>query len=339
MESGLTPRQLAKELRNGVRPPRPLLLPLAFGLGAKVENIAPDLYRKNPTKIASALGQMRAPLRADGVTCYFDPFLETEALGAILHRSPDDATCAIRWPQRVEPRQMLDGLRLAEEVPQRGRVPVAIEVVRRMNALPGREFLLCCGVTGPLTLLWQIAGIEAGKSWRLDEVPAPAKELAASVVTRMASVFLEAGADLILIHEATLPVLSREAREEWINLLAPTINVIRFYEALPVLHLPDAESVIEDWEAIFHGVPDAVVCQPLDAAASRTPSSSTTLCGVALPLGMFESEASGRDSLVRATEVLAQSNGPVIITTEGDLPLSADFKIIAQTLAQLTRAR
>jgi uroporphyrinogen decarboxylase-like protein len=336
MAPSLTPRQIVKQLLNGVRPERPLLLPIVFGLGAKIENLAAELYRKNPTKIVSALRQMRAPFRADGVTCYFDQFLEVEALGAALQASPDGAAREVRWPKSIEPGQVPEGLCPPEEISQRGRVPVAIEVVRRMNALPGREFLLCCSVTGPLTLARQMTGKEAGALFH-DEVPQAAKELAASVATQATTAFLEAGADVIFLHEPSLPVLSGEDQEEWISLLAPTINVIRFYEALPVLHLPDTESVVDDWDAVFRSVPDAIVCQPLEAVAKRSGSSSGTLSGLALPLKIFQPEASGRDSSSEAAKILAQSPGLVLATTESDLPASADFKLVAQTFVQLAR--
>src|SRR5438309_7397759 len=84
MEQSPTPRQMAKGLLSGIVPSRPLFLPIVFSLGAKVENVPLGTFLGNPTKISSALRQMRTHLRSDGVACYFDPYLEVEALGATL---------------------------------------------------------------------------------------------------------------------------------------------------------------------------------------------------------------------------------------------------------------
>ncbi len=84
MEVNPTPRQIAKGLLKGIVPARPLFLPIVFSLGAKVENVPLGMFLRNPTKIASSLRQIRSHLRSDGVACYFDPYLEVEALGATL---------------------------------------------------------------------------------------------------------------------------------------------------------------------------------------------------------------------------------------------------------------
>ena len=62
-------------------------------------------------------------------------------------------------------------------------------------------------------------------------------DLAGEVTAAVARAFVEAGADVILIHEQVLPSLTAETASEWATRLATTINIIRFYEALPVLLL------------------------------------------------------------------------------------------------------
>src|SRR2546426_4781132 len=101
MEGGPTPRQMVKGVLNGIVQPRPLFLPIVFSLGAKVENVPLGSFLGNPTKISSSLRQMRMHLRADGVACYFDPYLEVEALGAKLQRISDHQAPTIHWPDSV----------------------------------------------------------------------------------------------------------------------------------------------------------------------------------------------------------------------------------------------
>ena len=84
MDQRLTPRDALKGLLQGILPARPLFLPIVFALGAKIENPPLPAYLTNPTKITNAQRQIRTRLRSDGVSCYFDPNLEAEALGATI---------------------------------------------------------------------------------------------------------------------------------------------------------------------------------------------------------------------------------------------------------------
>src|SRR5215813_790750 len=87
MTQRVTPRQIVEELSRGNSPPRPLFVPMVFSLGAKLEDLPLASFLSNATKITNTARQIRTHLRADGFCCYFDPFLEVEALGATLDRT------------------------------------------------------------------------------------------------------------------------------------------------------------------------------------------------------------------------------------------------------------
>src|SRR3990167_3383891 len=80
MPGDMTPRQILETVLEGAAPPRPLLLPIVFSLGARIQGLPPAAFLKNPQKICNALRDIRGVLRADGVACYFDPALEAEAI-------------------------------------------------------------------------------------------------------------------------------------------------------------------------------------------------------------------------------------------------------------------
>jgi hypothetical protein len=342
MERSQTPRQMAKGLLEGILPPRPLFLPIVFSLGAKVENVPLGAFLSNPTKIASSLRQMRSHLRSDGVACYFDPYLEVEALGATLERVSDDHPPIIHWPLPAKIGELPGCVRSPEEAVSGGRVPVAAEVIRRMNALSNRDFLVMAGVTGPLTLAARLTQMERNKTLRSEDLSDAAQELAAYVVTQMASNFLEAGADLIMIQEEIVPAFSPESCEAWVNLLAPAINVVRFYEALPVLQLTPASAVLENWEVIFQREWDCVVSLPVEAMASqqrtetlRTPG--VTL-GLVLLLELFRPDGSGIEGLHQDLQSIISEWRPAIITTAGDVPVATDMKHLIKVLEGIPRA-
>src|SRR5215470_20243308 len=103
MEGKLTPRQIAKGLLSGIVPPRPLVLPIVFALGQRIENIQTNAYLNNPTKIVSALRQVRNHLQVDGIACYADHHLEVEALGAKLDDQAQEAPPMFRWQASTRP--------------------------------------------------------------------------------------------------------------------------------------------------------------------------------------------------------------------------------------------
>jgi hypothetical protein len=342
MEGNQTPRQMAKGLLSGIVPPRPLFLPIVFSLGAKVENVPLGAFLSNPTKIASSLRQMRGHLRSDGVACYFDPYLQVEALGATLERMGDDQPPIIRWPLPAKIGELPEGLRSPEEALNAGRVPVATEVIRRMNALPNRDFLLMAGVTGPLTLAARLTQLEQKETLHSVDLTDAAQELAASVLTQMASKFLEAGADAIIIQEEILTTPSAESCDAWANLLAPAINVVRFYQALPVLQLATASSVLENWDVIFDREWDCVVCLPVEVMASRrrTEALRTTgaMLGISLPLEVFRPDGSGGEGFRQNLQSIISERRPAIITTAGDFPAATDMKRLIMGLGEVPRA-
>lgn len=342
MEVRSTPRQMAKEFLNGFAPRRPLFLPILFSLGAKVENVPLSAFLRNPTKIASALRQMQTHLRSDGVACYFDPFLEVEALGATLERTSDDQEPAIHWPRAAPRGEIPEGLRTAEEAANSGRVPVAAEVIRRMNALPNRDFLLMAGVTGPLTLAARLTRLEGQENLGIEDLCDAAQELAGSVATQMASTFLEAGADLIVIQEEIVPGFSATVCDAWANLLAPTVNVSRFYEALPVLTVSCAAIPSQDWDLILREDWNCVKCARLDFSAMRRreggQATDGTPFGVALSLEAFRPDGTGGNAPFLDIQEWISFARPSIVTTAGDVPFATDMKHLSKVLEGIPRA-
>ena len=342
MERSLTPRQMAKGLLNGIVPARPLFLPIVFSLGAKVENVPLGVFLWNPTKISSALRQLRTHLRADGVACYCDPYLEVEALGATLQSKADDQAPTIHWPHPVRIGELPEGLRSPEEAAISGRVPVAVEVIRRMKALANRDFLLMAGVTGPLTLAARITQLEKRGFLRWDDISEAALELAGSVATQMASKFLEAGADLIIIQEKIVPALSAESCDAWANLLGPTINVVRFYEALPLLLFLCGPFPQEHWNMILRQNWNGVKCAPADVITSRRrkglPEDEGTAFGIALPLDAVGLDGGYDKSSVQDIQAWISELRPSIVTTAGDVPTKTDMKHLVKVFEGVPRA-
>lgn len=324
------PREVVKGLLQGTAPSRPLFLPIVFSAGSKVAGVSLRTFVGNPTKISNSLRQIRESLHSDGLACYFDPSLEAEALGGALHWDAEDQPPTLHWPGHAERGKLPAGLRSPEEAVKSGRIGVAVEVIRRLNSLLRDDSLLLAGVSGPYTLAARITQLEHEDPFQAEDVPESALEIAGSLITQVATAFVEAGAHVVFIQEEILPALSAERCEAWASLLAPTINIIRFYEALPVLQLVNIRSFAENSDVIFQQDWDCVVCPAL----KELPSSSSVrfralravALGVALPLEAFQPDESGGEDLHRFVCQIISELRPAVLTTAGDVPAMTDLK-------------
>lgn len=332
MHANPGPRDLLRTLFQGSAIPRPLFLPIVFSLGARLENVTLRTFLSSATKITNAMRQLRGPLHSDGLTCYCDPFLEAEALGASLDWTNDDELPQLRWTDHSGPGHMPSGLRSPEEATKCGRIPVAVDVIRRLRALLREEVLLTACVCGPFTLAARITQQDVLGSTIAKGPPAKATELASAVITQVSSAFLEAGANALFIREDILPPFTLDHAREWISCLAPAINIIRFYEALPVLLFgPGAAHAHYARQAVQEPLGSTACLEPVvwAALANMAPSSfQSASVGVAIPLETISHAASSSERYIEKEMALT----PAIVTTAGDVPRTTDAKTLAMAL-------
>jgi len=322
MAANLTARQLLAGLLKGAPQPRPLWMPIVFSLGSKTENLSLDAFLSNATKISNAMKQITGRLRSDGLSCYFDPYLEAEALGVELKWNPETQRPALAWP-RTEEGELPEDLREPEEAMKRGRVAIAIEVIRRLKSLQREDALLTAGVTGPFTLAALITQSERESALALPEA---ALEVAASMMVRLSAAFAEAGANVIFIREEVLPPFEAGSREAWAERLAPAFNIIRFYQSLPMLQIVDS-SFVGINQAIRQQNLDCVVCHTVEFPPSTPDSlSGDVMWGLALPPEIFLPEKVDDRDLVIFLDGVKSGLRPSIVTTAGDVPVDTDMK-------------
>jgi hypothetical protein len=330
MAETITPRQIVKGLLEGVAPPRPLFLPIVFSHGARIENLPVRTFLTNPTKISNSLRQIRAYLHSDGITCYFDPFLEAEELGGVLHWEDEGRAPKLGWPQKAAGGLPPGRLPLPTDPAKGSRVAVAVEVIRRLKSVVRDDCLLTAGVSGPFTLAALLSQLNPNDSLQYSDLASSALDLAAAVISGIAKAFVEAGANVILIREDILPPLSAEDAADWAMQLATTINIIRFYQALPVILLTHNESVRTNRDVIFRQDWDCVVCPVLDAmlaeGAAGFPEPRGPRFGVALGPETFLTGESGSTEIDRSVERAVSELRPAIITTTADVAGAADVE-------------
>ena len=329
MVGNISPRQMARDLLQGIAPPRPLFLPIVFSLGARVENLPWRAFLTNATRITSALRQIRSRLPADGITCYFDRYLEVEALGADLRWQSDGQLPTVCWPAPARKGELPHSLRSPEAAVKAGRIGIAAEVIRRLTSLVRDDALLMAGVSGPFTLAASFLQI-VEQEWVDNDVSSSALDLAAAMLTQTASAIVEAGAHVILIHEDVLPPLSDERVDDWANRLSPVINIIRFYGALPLLLLTNPAAMCQNLELLANREWEGILC-PDASSFGEWPSIDAAKLGVALAPNHLPPDP----ALMKRIETLH----PAVVTTSGDVPPSADVKQLAGMCEEVRRWR
>ena len=334
---------MMKGILQGIRPAPPLFLPILFSIGARIENVPLHSFLSNPTKISNSLRRIRTHVQSDGVSCYFDPFLETEALGAKLEWRAEGQPPLVHWLGQSEKDELPEGIRPANQAATSGRIPVAVEVIRRMNSLLRDDSLLMAGVTGPFTLAARITQLKQEEALHSENYSPAALELSATLITQISSTYVAAGANLIFIREEILPELMEENCESLAGLLAPAINVIRFHEALPVLRMPEGGSSYARQDVIFKREWDCVICAGVDVFKSSSSrgiiESGKTPWGIALPLELFEGEEGESQQRQSAIRELISETRPSIVTTTGDVPAGTDLKRVLKVLDTVPRGK
>ena len=333
MTERMTPRQMMKGLLQGIPLSRPLILPIVFALGAKIENLSLRAFLDNPTKISNAIRQIRAHLRVDGVSCYFDPYLELHALGVLPEWDSANQTRTLVWPEGAHKDKLPSGLRSPENAATAPRVKIAVEVIRRLNTLVRDEPLLLAGVTGPFTLAARLTQLDTGELQCGSKPSEAALEIAAATITKIAAAMVEAGANVIFIREELLPPLTHENVQTWASLLGSVFNIVRFYEALPVLQFGTKAAMPSNLELILQERLDVTICVPAISEAIRAAAKFTdSPLGIALPPALLE--ANGTSGGIHAE---IRNLKLALFTTDGDVPVTTDLKRLMKTFESISR--
>jgi len=266
----------------------------------------------------------------DGQPVVFDLQIEAEILG-----------CDLVWVEKGPPTVASHPLATRMEVPTRlpeaadGRLPLILDVMRRMKAAVGETTALYGLITGPFTLASHLRGTEIFMD--MFDHPDFLRELLAfgrDVAQRMAALYIEAGMDVIAVVD---PLVSQVSPRHFRQLLsAPFSDVFAFIRAQGAYSsffvCGDATKNIEP---MCHTGPDSIsVDENIDlVAAKRITDAHNLTIGGNIPLTTRMLLGSQQDNMKFVADLLAQIDPHNFILAPGcDMPYDVPVENVVGVL-------
>jgi len=279
-----TPKTILQTALAGGAAERTLLAPLVCAAAGEVEGLTPRAMLRNPTKLANTLRDLQRGLALDIVVPESGSYIELEALGVTLNWDS--------YPPRI-----ITPLRSASPPPdleRRGRLPMLSDTLTRLKTVLGERAVTGVALGGPQRLVAASGG---------NITLSAAAELVLATVRLVCS----KGVDLIWLMEESADPPGDFS--EWLMVTAPIWGTIRFYQAVPALHLPGRA---DGWLPVVEELGNnAVTCiDPEMAPNLAAQVSSTGLYGAIIVPGK-----------IKPTPTLLQflnSPGCLLLTSDAD---------------------
>lgn len=205
---------------------------------ARLQQLSYQQVATDATLLANALQGAQRLFGCDGLIVMVDPTIEAEACG-----------CGVQWrdDQPVVTSHPLEGDAPADiavaGIETVGRLAVAVEAARRLEAVIGKDVALLGAVTGPVTLAGHLRGPAflaelQGES----ESALRALDLASQVTVHVAKQYLQMGIHLLVVFDPLLGRLDQARLPRVASSLRTLWNVADFFDARVLLQTEISDS-------------------------------------------------------------------------------------------------
>ena len=320
---------LLATLRHEPTPAIPWV-PFAGVHAGKLKGYSAQEVLTDGDKLFEALLAVNQTYDPDGQPVVFDLQIEAEILG-----------CDLVWVEKGPPTVASHPLATRMEVPTRlpeaadGRLPLILDVMRRMKAAVGAHTALYGLITGPFTLASHLRGTEIFMD--MFDHPDFLRDLLAfgsEVAKRMAALYIAAGMDVIAVVDPLVSQVSPRHFRQFLS--APFSDVFAFireqgaYSSFFVCG--DATKNIEP---MCHTGPDSIsVDENIDlVAAKRITDAHNLTIGGNIPLTTRMLLGSQQDNMKFVADLLAQIDPHNFILAPGcDMPYDVPIENVVGVL-------
>ncbi len=207
---------------NGEKPDKIPWIPFAGVHAGRLRNIPAMELLTDEEKLYECLKEVNFQYHPDGQPIMFDLQIEAEVLG-----------CELKWldksPPVVVSHPLIDTDEIPSKIPQRdeGRLPMYLNVMKKLSNTIGKETALFSLVTGPLTLASHLRGTKLYMDLlRNKDFAKNLIDYCKNVAIAIAEYYIEAGMDVIAVVDPVVSQISPRSFNAF--LLEPFTEIFEF---------------------------------------------------------------------------------------------------------------
>jgi hypothetical protein len=303
-----------------------LFIPLIFSFGAILEDLPLKEFLSDPTKLSNSLRRIQNYFQVDGVVCYGDTMFIAESLGSkITDNKP---------PLVKQLDKLTDNFVAAlSELPKTEYITTATEVTKRLRILLPDTILLCL-LPGPLTLASQLTGKETSELLNQGNFINLVSKATLSVTKALG----DAGIDLIIFQEKTMPLLNENTIKVLHRSYAPVLNTANFYQISTLL-------MVEQFQPRNMGyiskIVNGVVLSPRYIPEA---TENFNKVSIALPIPLLQESRENIEQYLTEHNImsLVKSSRLFLLITDREIPNNVDREQIIngiQTIRDLLKSK
>jgi uroporphyrinogen decarboxylase len=232
MTGSETSKERVKKVFSGVKPSSVPFMPWVCIHAARVEQLPLQKMLSDPSLLARALQSAHKLYGYDMGINIFDPAIEAEACGCAVQWADDRELPVVKDHPPID--QMSENA--ISNLRNGGRLTVVLEATKRLKINLGRAVAIAGVLTGPFAVASHLTG--HGIIDDLETRPERARniiELAGKVCLEVCKSYGDLELDLIGLADSVLPQLPIRYLPLALSVLKPLLNVIRFYDSVPIL--------------------------------------------------------------------------------------------------------
>lgn len=308
-----------------------LFIPFVFSLAARMANLSLREMVWDPSYYTYALEGAYKLFHYGAIINHFDDTLEAESCG-----------CELEWQGEFENpvicRSMTSFSQSPEGFLKSGRIPIVLEVTKRLSLSLGKETAIIGVLNGPCSLMKSLEG-EQGMDEKKERLPQ-----IGSLLTRWVRNLCELKLDGVIIREDRLGKHFWEElrvhQDLYQSIYMTLFNIIRAFNSHPILILKDfnSERVRELYLVIK---PSAIILlhHELDEKELfylRELSDSLKISfGLPLPIGLGKQEDLWDRLSIIQSFVLKHGARGLFYTSEGEIPYSLSLELFHELMGRL----
>lgn len=311
-----------------------LFVPFVYGLAAKIANISLKEMTWDPTYYAYSLEGAYKLFHYDVIINNFDTGIEAESCG-----------CELEWRGEFDNPIISKGcdfFRLKpEDFLKRGRMPILLEVTKRLVISMGREIAIVGVFMGPCSLVKIIKGRALGTD--KDDIQ-DAISFVGSFLAKFVRSLCELKMDALFIREDLLgenfsEELSRY-KDSYKAIYTTLFNIIKAYSSYPLLIVKNLSlEAIKDLHDILKPNGMILCGKKLDEGVLihlRDLSDSLKMCfGLPLPVGVGNQDDLWNQLAIIKSFVKKHGAKGFFYTSDGEIPYHVPLEMVHDLIGRL----